>query len=122
MFRLQVLISFTVALVLVIALPAWADNDKQDMARRAMLAGEVAPLSELLAVVEQNYQGDVLKVELEDEDADKWGGTGDGKIFIYEIKILTVRGNLVKLKYDAKSLKLLATNDYDRQNRYDSND
>lgn len=89
------------------------------MARRAVLAGEVAPLSELLSIVEKDYKGDIVKIELEAEDARKWGGSKKRKIFIYEIKVLTLDGNLVKLKYDAKTLKLLATNDYDRHDEKD---
>jgi len=113
MLNFQTLKFVSVALGVVFAGTAFADSDKQDIARQAMLAGEVAPLSQLLSVIEKSYKGDVLKVELEDEDVRKWGGTGDGKMFIYEIKLLTFDGNLVKLKYDAKSLKLLATNLYD---------
>jgi len=113
MFNSQTLKFVSVALGVLLSGTAFADSDKQDIAREAMLAGEVAPLSQLLSVVEKTYKGDVLKVELEDEDVRKWGGTGEGKMFIYEIKLLTFDGNLVKLKYDAKSLKLLATNLYD---------
>jgi uncharacterized membrane protein YkoI len=113
MLNFQIFKFVALAFGVALAMPAFADNDKQDVAREAMLAGEVAPLSQLLSVVERSYQGDVLKVEMEHEDTKKWGGTGDGKMFIYEIKLLTFDGNLVKLKYDAKSLKLLATNLYD---------
>ena len=96
--------------------PTWADDDERDeqeMVREARLAGEIAPLSKLLSIVESDYKGEILKIELEDEDADKWGRDVNGTFFLYEIKILTADGNLVKLKYDAKTLKLLATNRYD---------
>ncbi|MBL4692194.1 MAG: hypothetical protein JKY92_02570 [Magnetovibrio sp.] len=117
MFKLHVLFTFVVALVLVIALPALADMDKQDIAREAVLAGKVAPLSKLLSVVEQENQGEIIKIELEEEDARKWGGPRGNRIFIYEIKILTRAGELLKLKYDAKTLKLLATNRYGGNDR-----
>jgi len=117
MFRLHIFLSFAVALALVIALPAWADEGEQDIARDAMLSGDVVPLSQLLAIVEKSIQGDVLKIELENESVTKWGGAGDGMMFIYEIKILTRKGKLLKLKYDAKSLKLLATNRYDAKSK-----
>jgi len=98
---------------------AEADNDKQKMARDAVLKGEIAPLSKLLSIVERTHPGDVLKIEMEHEDVKKWGGTGDGKIYIYEIKVLTQKGNLVKLKYDAKSLKLLTKNGINRREKND---
>ncbi|PCI38604.1 MAG: hypothetical protein COB46_10945 [Rhodospirillaceae bacterium] len=110
MFKRQKLMFLSVLSGLIFSTPIWADEDKQDMARKAVLAGEVAPLSELLGIVEKDYKGDIVKIELEDEDADEWGGSERGKIFIYEIKILTTDGNLVKLKYDAKTLKLLSSN------------
>ena len=115
----QNLMSLSAVVGLIFAAPVWADDDKQDLARQAVLAGEVAPLSKLLSIVEKDYTGDIVKIELEDEDARKWGGSEYGKIYIYEIKILTTDGKLVKLKYDAKTLELLATNDYNRRDKHD---
>lgn len=114
MFRLNILLSFVIALMLAIALPALADEDKQDMARRAVLEGKVAPLSQLLTLVEREHKGDIVKIELENEDARKWGGKKGHRVYIYEIKVLTLAGELIKLKYNAKSFKLLTTNHYDR--------
>jgi len=111
----------TAILLMVVAFsaPVLADGDDQKRARAAMLSGEVAPLSELLAIVEAAYEGEVLKVELEDEDAKKWGRPKGDDLFIYEIKVLTPSGKLVKLKYDAKSLELLKAEGDDDDDRHD---
>lgn len=104
-------------MALVFAVPASADEDDHKRARQAMLSGEVAPLSDLLKIVEVDYEGEILKVELEDEKGHKWGRERGTVFFIYEIKVLTPSGNLVKLKYDAKSLELLkAEGKYEEDN------
>ena len=90
--------------------PARADDDDQKVAREALLEGKIRPLSELLEKVETMYSGQVLEVELESEDFDN---NYDDEILIYEIKLLTPQGNVVKLKFDAKNLELLVTDGHD---------
>lgn len=65
---------------------------------------EVAPMRSLLAQVHETYPGHVLEVELEREQY------GDGEILVYEIKLLTKKGRVLKLEYDAIDLKLLKMN------------
>ena len=103
---------FALATVLLAPSVALADEADQERARQAMLAGDVRPLSELLGRLETMYEGDVIEVEL--EDADFTGPNGD-VIFLYEIKILTPQGNLVKLKFDAKNLELLTVDGHDSE-------
>jgi uncharacterized membrane protein YkoI len=84
---------------------AKADDD-DERARAALRAGDVVPLVQVLSKVESLYEGDVLEVELEDEDDDRRdGGTSAG--FVYEIKLLTPQGNVLKLELDAKTLEVL---------------
>ena len=61
----------------------------------------VAPLRSLLAHVHESYSGQVLEVELEREE---YGQSG---IWIYEVKLLAEKGNVLKLEYDATTLELL---------------
>jgi uncharacterized membrane protein YkoI len=61
----------------------------------------VAPLRNLLAQVHAAYPGQVLEVELE------WEKNGRNELWIYEVKLLTQRGSVLKLEYDAVSLELL---------------
>jgi len=61
----------------------------------------VAPLRSLLAQLHETYPGQVLEVELEKEEY------GKGDIWIYEVKLLTDKGRVLKLEYDAIDLELL---------------
>jgi uncharacterized membrane protein YkoI len=63
---------------------------------------DVVPLRHLLGLVHQVYPGRVLGVELEQEEE----GIGAG-VWIYEVKMLTRRGRVYELKYDARTLELL---------------
>ena len=85
------------ALALVLAMvlagpPAHADSE-QDRARAAVQAGKVLPLKTVLERLEREHPGQVLEVELEQDDG-RW---------IYEIKLLQSGGRLVKLELDAAS-------------------
>ncbi|MCK5546403.1 MAG: peptidase [Rhodospirillaceae bacterium] len=90
--------------------PVLADDDDQEVAREALSKGLIRPLSELLEKIESMYSGHILEVELESEDD---YNDEDGEILIYEIKFLTLQGNVVKLKFDAKNLELLVTDGWD---------
>lgn len=85
-----------------LAAPALADEKDQDRARAAMLRGEVEPLPKALIAVEKHFKGDVIEVELEEEDKFSFGPT-----LVYEIKLLTPEGNVLKLKVHAKTLEIL---------------
>ncbi len=73
-----------------------ADDDEERERPR-----DLAPLAHLLAHIHGRYPGEVLKVELERERL------GDLRLWIYEIKLLTPAGDVLKLSYDARSLELL---------------
>jgi uncharacterized membrane protein YkoI len=68
-----------------------------ERARRAVETGEILPLSKILAVVEQAFEGRLIEVELEDED-----GT-----LVYEIEILAPQGNVIEVTVDARDAKIL---------------
>nr|WP_298724548.1 PepSY domain-containing protein [uncultured Steroidobacter sp.] len=71
-------------------------NDKKNehtLVREALQRGEVLPLVKILAIASQQVPGDVIEVELENEQ-----GT-----LIYEIKILTGNGRVREVKIDARS-------------------
>jgi uncharacterized membrane protein YkoI len=85
------------ALLLSIAcLPAWA-GEGHDRARKAVEEGLILPLKDILARAEAAYPGRLIETELEDEDG----------IMVYEIKMLTKDGRLMKLHYDARTGALL---------------
>jgi uncharacterized membrane protein YkoI len=89
-----------IALMLAAALSAmngFADEGDHDRARRALEAGEIMPLSQILDRVERDYPGRVVEIEL-DRDDGRW---------IYEIKMLRDGGRLLKLKVDARDARVL---------------
>lgn len=75
-----------------LATPAWAsDRDDHERALQAVQSGQVLPLTTVLERLGRQHPGQVLEVELE-RDAGQW---------IYEIKLLSADGQLLKLKLDA---------------------
>jgi len=66
-----------------------ADHER---ARRALEAGEVMPLRKVLELVERDYPGEVLEVELEREDG----------AWVYEIKLIRKGGDVLELEVDAR--------------------
>lgn len=93
------------------------DLSDHERARKAMIAGEVAPLSEALIKAGKIYPGEVIEVELEneaksgDKDKKEYGATVEG--FIYELKVLTEEGNVLKIKMNAKTLEFLSVEGHD---------
>lgn len=88
--------------VLVIALTGAAAvqaGDDHDRARAALRAGEVVPLRDILAVVEQEFRGEMLEIELDEKR----------RRFVYEVKLLTPDGSIIELYYDARTKALLKT-------------
>lgn len=77
--------------------PVHADDDDHERARRALQAGEVLSLATVLERLEHSHPGQVLEVELENED-EGW---------VYEIKLLQTDGRLLKLELDARDGSLL---------------
>ena len=72
-----------------------------DGIRGIQVPDEVASLRDLLAAVDKTHQGRILEVEMEQEDV-------NGKeIWVYEVKLLTRKGKVYELEYNAITLELL---------------
>lgn len=105
---MKYLTSSLIALFCAFSWTALADGDSDhERARAAMESGEIVPLTVILEKVESLYEGSIIEVELEDEDDDddEYGEGFSG--FIYEIKLLTPQGNLLKLEFDARTTEIL---------------
>jgi len=91
----KVLVAFVLVLsTLSFGVPtAFADKKEQQVVREALQRGEVLPLVKILAIASQHVPGDVIEVELEQEDSG----------LIYEIKILTGNGRVREVKIDART-------------------
>lgn len=113
---ISILIASAIATAVWLApLKVYADDDDQERARAAMLSGEVRPLRDLLAVIETLYEGEIIEVELEDDEDGLWTIDGQDPIFLYEIKLLTPQGNVMKLEFDARTLDLLTVDGHDSE-------
>jgi len=114
--KLGVGVLTTVVLMGGLAVSSMADDGDQDRARAALSRGEIEPLHKALSVVEKRVKGDVIEVELEEENV-----FASGPTLIYEIKVLTAEGQVVKLKVHAKTLEILTVhgNDADDPSRDD---
>ena len=99
--RALLAMSVVIGSILMLPMAGHADNRDQERALKALRAGEVLPLRTMLDEVESRFSGDVLEVELDD---DKENGR---RIWIYEIKLISPDGNVIKLKIDAKTKEIL---------------
>jgi len=81
-------------LALILALLAGAtlaDDDDHDRARRALEAGEIMTLSEILKAAEAARRGRVIELDLDHDDG-RW---------IYELELVTPEGRLYEMEIDA---------------------
>lgn len=92
----KVFACIAVALAVLAAAPARSEDD-HDRARRALLSGEVLPLRQILDRAQAEFGGEFIEAELETE----------GERPVYEIKMITGAGNVIKLHYDARDGRLL---------------
>ena len=82
------------ALILsLIAAPALADPEDHDRARRALEAGEILPLADILSAAGATRTGRVIELEL---------GRDDGR-WVYELKLVSQEGHLYEMEIDAAS-------------------
>lgn len=78
--------------------PAWSSSrNDHEQALQAVQSGQVLPLTTVLERLAAQHPGQVLEVELE-RQAQQW---------IYEIKLLSADGQLLKLKLDAGTAEVL---------------
>ena len=89
--------------------PGVADDKKHQRRQRehqavreALRRGEVLPLVKILAIANQEVPGDVIEVELEQED---------DHALVYEIKILTSTGRVREVEIDARTGAVLKIED-----------
>ncbi len=85
-----------------------ADDDDDG---RGLAFEELVPLEDVLARVRADFGGRVLKVEVETRR--RKGAV----VPVYELKILTATGNVLKLYYDARTLELLRVKGRHRDER-----
>lgn len=83
-------------LALLLPAPGWADGS-QDRARTAVERGTILPLRTIVDIATRDFQARLLDAEFEDDDG----------IPVYELKLVTQSGQVLKAEYDARSAELL---------------
>lgn len=73
------------------------DDDNHEAAARARAAGEIISLTEILEHVRLTHPGEVVGIELERE----------GGMWIYELKLVTPQGRLLKIYVDARDKRVI---------------
>ena len=87
--------------------PVKADDDDDldhEIARKALSEGRIRPLTEIMATLKSQFQGQIVGVELEAKAVNT---------FIYEFKVLTPEGKLKEVKVDAATAKIVKIEDDD---------
>ena len=86
------LLALLLCLPVLAPVPVRADDDRdQDRAHRALEAGEILPLTEILKQAEAARPGRVIEVDLERDDG-RW---------VYELDVITPEGALYEIEIDA---------------------
>ncbi len=97
----------TLAFLAAMGAPAQAREEDHDRALRAVQAGQVMPLPQVLDRLGRSHPGQVLEVELEERRG----------ALLYEIRLLQPDGRRVKLEVDARSGEVLRARERTRQQR-----
>jgi uncharacterized membrane protein YkoI len=95
---------FALAAAMLAAQPLTADDDDHERARAALSEGRILPLAEIMKRLSIELPGEVIEVELEQND--------DGR-FEYEVKVLTPDGRVKEAEIDAADGRLLSVEDDD---------
>ncbi len=93
MFCLRQLRLFFVAAALLTCVAAPSHARDHDEAKRAVAAGEIRPLAEILNAVRTKLPGDVVGVKLERKDG----------VWMYEFRVVGDKGRLFEVYVDARS-------------------
>jgi len=80
---------------------AATDEEDHDRARAALKAGVIRPLREIMNSVQVRCGGRVIEAELEE------GSHGDRRIWLYHLRMMMPRGDVLRLEVDAASKEIL---------------
>lgn len=75
---------------------AGADDD-QDRALEAVERGEILPLAEILAIVDERFGGRVIEIELDRDDG----------LYVYEMELVSAQGRLYEVYVDATNGQII---------------
>jgi uncharacterized membrane protein YkoI len=82
--------------------PAAADEDHDhERARKALEAGEIRPLKEIVGDVQHRCGGKVIEVELEEASHD------GQRVWLYQLRMMMPKGDVWRLDVDAATTAIL---------------
>ena len=81
--------------------PAAEEHGAGNGFQEALRAGRIVPLERLIERIQREFPGRILRVEVEYESH------GGPPAWVYEVKMLTPDGQVLKLEFDAGSMELL---------------
>lgn len=104
---MKTVIRFLLLCLPLVITPLHADSHQG--LRSALERNEIVPFRNILEWIEQHYVGRIVEVELEDDDDE----------LIYEVDLLTPRGDVIEFEFDARSgdLKRVKGRDVDAARR-----
>lgn len=83
-----------------LAAPAgvWPDNKQQQRLYQQVQAGEVVSLEVILAYLRERYDGEIVEIELEDDDG----------MLVYEIEMIGPQGQRAEFEFAARTGELMS--------------
>ena len=90
------------AAILLLAPASAPAADEHERARRAFEAGEIVGLAVVLSRVRSAYEGQVIEIELDER---RWSSRRIR--WVYAVRVLTPRGNVLLLRLNAKTVEIL---------------
>ncbi|WP_439817219.1 PepSY domain-containing protein [Zavarzinia sp. CC-PAN008] len=91
------------ALALAVAAPARADDDDAERAWHGARSGRLMPLPRIVEAVRQRFPGEVLDVDLDDDD-----GAPE-----YQIRLLMPNGRVLEVEVDGRTGRILDVDEDD---------
>lgn len=102
--RNRAALALALAILPAVRAPLYADDHER--VREAVREGEILPLRDILQRVRNDFAGELLEVEFEEEEDDDHGITDRRPM--YEVKLLAPGGRVTELYFDARTGVLLA--------------
>ena len=73
-----------------------------DQARRAVETGDIRPLGDIRRSVQRKFKGRIVGLDLQE------GGYGRRPAYIYDVRVLTPRGDVLSIKMDAGTGEIMS--------------
>ena len=86
-----------ILLFMLLASPVMAGESDHDAVLRAVRAGEIRPLTEIMAIVRPQLQGEVIKVEAERKQG----------VWVYEFRVVDTSGQRSDVYVDGKTARII---------------